>query len=150
MAVSPFIFYNSGRLKIFDGTMLWNTSGDISAFLCNADYAPLPTHTQYSDLTGHVEQSEATGYLPKALTGRVVSTYGSSVLYTSNMVDYGSNVSIVARYLVLVYCSPLTPVDTDLLIGYVDFGSLKQSIASDFSFTPDSNIWFSVEELATF
>lgn len=148
MAVSPFIFYNSGRLYTFDGTILWKTPGDIAAFLCNTAYAPLPTHTQYSDLTGHVARSTVTGYTPKSVTGRNVSTYGSSVLYTSNMVNYGTKVSISARYLVLVYGSPSAPLATDKLIGYVDFGGLKQSIASDFSFTPDSSTWFSVEELS--
>jgi hypothetical protein len=141
------MFYNEGRLRVFDGTILWKSAPYITAVLLSDAYTPDVTHSVYADLTGELSTVLPSDYTPKAVTNRNVVRVGTDIRYTSNPIIWGMEVSISAKYLVLLLGEDTSLETSDPLIGYVDFGETRHSINSEFSFSPDNNVWFTVEEL---
>ena len=143
MAIQPLTLYNSAFEGLFDGTIQWATATHVAAILCTADYDPLLTHATYSNITHEVATGEGHDYAPKPVGTRAIARDGDEVDFTSAAVSFGSEVTIAARYLVLVAGDPANLLTTDPLIGYVDFGETKSSTDAVFTYTPTLG-WFSV------
>ena len=144
MSISPIVLYNQAFLELFDGTIDWNDAANVAAVLCTADYVPELTHTTYNDLTNEVATGGEHDYEPKAVGTRTTVRDGDEIQYKSAAVSWGANVTISARYLVLVLGNPASLATSDKLIGYVDFGEAKASTDSTFSYTPPATGWFRV------
>ena len=143
MAIKPLQFYDAGRLYFFDGTIIWKTVSKVTAVLLDDTYTPAADHEIYSDLTGELTMAD---YAQKEVISRTTERRNNNVLYKSNGLTWGNSVTISAQYLVLVVGTPTALNSSDKLIGYVDFGELVECVSSQFSFSPDNNTWFTVEE----
>lgn len=135
------VLYDDGFEDLFDGTFNWAEESDIAAVLLTDSYTPDAGHSTYNDLTNECDDSD---YEPKAVSNRSVTRNGDDCEFDSDKVDFGSDVSITARYLALVVGDPTSLASDDKLIGYVDFGESKSSSNSEFSFDPASTGWFKV------
>ena len=141
MAIQPLTLTNSAFEGLFDGTIQWAAATHVAAILCTADYVPALAHATMADITNQVTDAD---YAPQAVGTRTIARNGDDVEFKSAAVNYGAEVSIAARYLVLVAGDPANLLTTDPLIGYVDFGETKSSTGAAFQFTPPSTGWFAV------
>ena len=137
MASGPFTLYESGHLGFWNGSIEFE-SGTVSAVLLSDAYTPSASHSTYADVSGS-EIADA-DYSPQGVTGKTV-TYAGGVKVDSDDIQFGTEVSITAKYLVLVQQSGGSLASSDSLIGYVDLntsGNLS-STNSVFSVSPSES-----------
>ena len=119
MAASNWIFYNTGREYIGDGTIDLDTH-TFKVALLNATYTPsVTTHTVFADLTNEVSDG---GYTAGGSTLSTV-TWGDGATaaikkFTGTHPQLTATTSIVAAYAVLYDDTPTSPADP--LICYME------------------------------
>lgn len=143
-------FYNDGYDRVFrvDGAtdIDWSDATNITAVLLTGDYTPDAGHSTYENLTNEVQDED---YDPQAVTGREITRESDDIRHKSDKVLFGEDVSITARYLVLVAGDPADLNNSDPLIGYVDFGEEKSSTNAEFSWNPADEGWWRVQKNTT-
>jgi hypothetical protein len=150
MSVAAFQFYDNAFLKVFNGDIDWEND-DITAVLVEDTYTPLASsHTEFGDIDEAALATVSAGsgdYKITLTTPEVtLSDSGDEVEYSSAKVLFGSDVTISARYLVLVKGSAGSLGSSDLLIGWVDFGTTLTSSNAEFSYTPADTGWFKIQK----
>jgi hypothetical protein len=142
MAAGNFTFYNTGKLYILDGTIDLDAD-TISAVLLDSGYTPDATHDTYSDISSDVIADS--GYAPQTLANKAVTNSSGTIKFDSDDVSFGSNVSLTAKYIVLVQQAGGSLTGTDKLIGYADLDSGGGSVSSTnstFQVTVNASGWF--------
>ena len=142
MAESHGVYVNGFR-KMVDGTISWG-SDSIAAVLLSADYTPDPVeHETWGDVSTYMVSSP--DHSPVLVANRAVSLDSSNrVVFTSSDISWGSDVDIAAHYCVFVRGDPADLTSTDPLISLHDFGSVRESINSDFALLAPS-YWFRIQ-----
>jgi hypothetical protein len=104
MAAGAFTLYNFPKKYFFDGTMDYDTWGDVSA-------QELVTGTQAD-------------YAAQAMTGEAVNggTATATAVCDAGNVSFGTNVSLTARYAV-IRVGTATPGASDNIVGYVELNT---------------------------
>ena len=119
MAAGPVVMYHNGWLGIVDGTINWSTDTIKAALLQNAYTPNAATHVNWSDISANeVSSTTHPDYAQQAVTTVAPSLASGVVTLDANDVDFGNNVTISARYLVLYKDTGVA--STSRLICYVD------------------------------
>lgn len=122
MANGSFIPYNS-FLQLLCSSAMSFSNDNIAAILLNNSYAPnVATHKYLADLSTY-EIPSTGGYVRQSVSSKTVTLNGTGqTVFDCADIDFGSNVSLTARYLVLVDITPATDA-TRPLLGYVDLNN---------------------------
>lgn len=127
MAIGTFTLYNNGKeLLLTDnaGQINWATD-NISAALLSAAYTPSATHSTWADVkANHVT---GTNYAPVALTNKTSARSGATILWDCDDINFGSAVTVTAKYLVIVKGTAGSLADSDAVLGYVDLDNATTS-----------------------
>jgi len=115
-----------------NGDFDWDDAGqNIKVMLVESGYTPVATHDFASDITN---ESSGTNYTAggQALSGRTITIDGANnkAVYDASDALWASS-SVTARGAVIYKDTGVAT--TSPLVGYVDFGSDKQSINGDFT-----------------
>lgn len=127
MAVGNFTLYNTGKEALLtdNANQITWASDTIVAVLLGNGYTPAATHTQWSDVsTNHVT---GTNYDPVALSGKTSTRSGGTILWDCDDINFGSNVTVTAKYVAIVKRSGGALTTTDQLIGYCDLENASGS-----------------------
>ncbi|BBK36089.1 hypothetical protein STAQ_11670 [Allostella sp. ATCC 35155] len=141
MAAGNFTLYGAAIEGIARG--LVDLDGhSFRAALCAAGYSPdAAAHAALADITNELAGGD---YARVTLTGVAVARTGTTVKFTSDPVDFGSAVTLTAKYLVIYDDSHAS----DALLGYVDLNTGGGSAASTngpFEVSPDATDgWFTM------
>jgi len=139
--------YVNGVLGFADGDIDWGGATNVAAVLLTDGYTPdLGSHSTYSDLTNEVSDAD---YDPAAVANRSVALRAGDlpVDYRSDDVDFGSDVSIAAAYMVFVQGDPSNLGASDRIISIHtlndDGGAqMVSSTNSEFRVNEPTNGWF--------
>lgn len=126
--------YTSGLLALADGSVSFGTD-DVYAVLVSG-YTFSASHSTYSDISA----SEITDadYSPADVAGKSVAASGTDILYDSDDISFGAEVSIDAEGVVFVVGDEVNPDAGDQLLFHWDFGGSQSSTDSQFQInTPD-------------
>jgi hypothetical protein len=122
--------YNAGKLNLINAQMNLGTD-TLKVALCTSSYVPnIDTHANLSDITNEVT---GTGYTAGGATLASVSTAQDSVndrAYLTAADTAWANSTLTARYAVLYKSTGSSA--TSKLIGYIDFGADKSTVADTF------------------
>ena len=137
MAAGSWTFYNDFKEHLAKADVDMN--GDtFKAVLCTSGYTPSAAHSTLSDLTNLCADSD---YSPFTLTNNTVSETGGTVTFDTDDLNYGSSVSITAKYAVIYDDTHAS----DALMCYVDLdtgGGSVSSTNSTFQITINaSGVW---------
>lgn len=133
MAAGNFTLYNNAKLLLLNGGLNM-ASATITAALLSSSYTPSATHAAWSDVSA--QQITDSGYAQQAVTGQTVTGSSGTVTVDSGDISFGSNVTLTAKYLVLVAGTAGSLTSTSQLIGYCDLntgGGTVSSTAGAFS-----------------
>jgi len=151
MAIGTVTKYNSLEKTIFDtANRQWNdaTAGNIMFCLCTNAYTPSATHSTTANLAGTITSGNGAPIAATALAIDNTTTAGTTY-YDSADADFGSSVTITAKYLVCV--QPVTAntfsTSTSKLLWYVDLDTASgsasvSSTASIFKINAPNLGWF--------
>lgn len=145
MAAGSFTLYGAAIEGIARG--LVDLDGhSFKAALCASGYTPnVATHAALADLTNELSGGD---YARVTLTGVSVARSGTTVKFTSDPVDFGDDVTLTAKYLVLYDDTHAS----DALLGYVDLntgGGSASSTDGPFEVAPDAaDGWFTMAPAA--
>lgn len=151
MAAGSFTLYNSAKEYLIS-TFQWGTTNFYAALLKGA-YTPAATHDQWGDVSAQV--CTDADYNEVALAGADVLPTGAGLTtdatknVDANDVDYGSTVTISAKYLVVVSGTPTTPGATDKLLGYVNLETTGTSANEVSSTNGDFQVQWNANGLFT-
>ena len=142
--------YVNGVLGLADGDIDWAGAANVAAVLLTVDYTPdLSTHSTYSDLTNEVTDAD---YSPALVDNRTIDLRNSDlpVDYRSDDIDFGSDVSIEAAYMVFVQGDPENLQAGDRLISVhtLNDDNGAQSVSStnsEFRINEPDNGWFGLD-----
>lgn len=134
MAAGNFTLYDNAKLLLMNGGL--NMASDtIAAVLLTDEYTPDAAHDTFSDVSA--SEVADTDYAEKAVTGENVALASGAVTVDVDDISFGSEVTITAKYLVLVLGTAGSLAGTDKLIGYCDLnttaGGSVSSTDGDFS-----------------
>ena len=150
MAIGTVTKYNGFEKQITaDANRQWDdaTAGNIMFCLCGNGYTPSATHSTTANLTDLITSGDGA---PIAATGLAIdnTTTAGSTYFDSADANFGSNVTITAKYLIAVM--PVTAgtfdASTSKLLFYVDLDTSSSSaevssITSDFVIYTPTNGW---------
>ncbi|BBK30589.1 hypothetical protein EDC65_1972 [Stella humosa] len=146
MAAGTFTLYGAAIERIAKGEI--DLDGhSFKALLATASHTPdAATHDDLADVSNEVAGG---GDYARATLGSVaVTRSGTTVKFTSSPVNFGSDVTITAKWLVIFDDSHAS----DALLGYVDLNTGGGSAASSdgpFVVSPDgTNGWFTLAPAA--
>ena len=135
--------YPEGFRKMLDGTIRW-ANDQVAAVILGPEYEPDPeNHTTWGDVSGFMTSSD--DHSPVLVPNRAVSLDSEArVLFTSDDISWGSEVSIEGHYCVFVRGNPDDLSSTDPLISLHDFGTNRESVAADFTLLAPS-YWIRIQ-----
>ncbi len=151
MALGTVTKYNSLEKTLFDtANRQWNdaTAGNIMFCLCGNGYTPAATHDETADLADLITSGDGAPIAATALAIDNTTTAGTTY-YDSADANFGSAVTILAKYLICV--QPVTAntfsATTSKLLWYVNLDTTNgtaevSSTASDFVVYAPANGWF--------
>lgn len=151
MAVGTVTKYNTLEKTVFGtANRQWDdpTTGNIMFCLCSNAYTPAATHSTTTNLTGLITAGDGSPINAATLSINNTTTPGTTY-YTSAAADFGTAVTITAKYLVCV--QPLVAATfsatTSVLLWYVDLDTTSgstsvSSTASVFKVVTPANGWF--------
>jgi len=151
MAVGTVTKYNSLEKTIFGtANRQWDdaTAGNIMFCLCGNTYTPAASHGTTASLSGLITAGNGAPIAATSLLLDNTTTPGVTY-YSSAAADFGSAVTITAKYLVCV--QPVTAntfsATTSVLLWYVDLditssSTTVSSTASAFKVVMPTNGWF--------
>lgn len=127
MAIGTFTLYNSGKEALLTdnaGQVDW-VADNIQAVLLTAAYTPDVTHSTWANLSAN--HASGTNYAPKDLTNKTVVRTGATILWDCDDINFGSAVTVTAKYMAIVKRAGASLASTDVLIGYVDLDNASTS-----------------------
>ena len=138
MAIQPMQLYNDAYEDLYIAqTLDWEGATNVAAILCTNSYSINAFQGTYGDVTHECTDAD---YDPEPVADRVVDRDSDRIRYRHARIDWGSNVTISARYIVFVVGDPANLQAGDRVIGVVDLGETKSAVAdtdnSTFAFTP--------------
>lgn len=146
MAVGAVQLYDTGILNLVeDSGRQWDGSGDFTFALLVNDYSPSDSHSEWGDVSGH--ECTDSDYSQVAVGSRALSNSSGTIYGTSSNANFGSSVTISARYLVCVAGTAGSLNSTDKVIWYQDLndggsGNVSSNNSS-FVVNQPTNGWFS-------
>lgn len=153
MAIGPAVVYDQGIKRFLDNaTPDWdNGSAHFTWALLDNSYTPSNAHSLWSDVSAN--QCASADYSPKAVTTRTLTTSGGNTYADSDDANFGTTVTIAARYLVCVQtAAAATLAAGDKLMFYIDLnegGSVNvSSSASTFNIQGPVNGWLRIARSA--
>lgn len=118
MAAGPFTPYNNFLVQLGASRHSY-LNNNVVAILLNNNYVPDPQHKALSDVSTY-EVPSTGGYSRQSLTTKTVTELpNGNTKFNCDNIMFGANVSITARFAVLVDVTPTSPSDQTLLM-YVD------------------------------
>lgn len=127
--------YNSGFLRLVDGTTAWGDVADVYAILVSSAYTFSRAHTQYSDVSANeiTDVDYAAQDVPAA--GRTVALATNDVLFDSGDVTFGAEVTIDASGggIIFLLGAEATPQAADPLLFYWGLPDPASSTAGTFT-----------------
>ena len=151
MAVGTVTKYNGMEKTLFaTANRQWDDSaaGNVMFCLCSNAYTPAATHTVTSSLAGIITAGDGAPISATSLTINNTAVPGST-FFASADVDFGSVVTITAKYLICV--QPVTAgtfsATTSVLLWYLDLDTTSSSTtvsssAASFKIIMPVNGWF--------
>lgn len=127
MAAGTFTLYNAGKLNLLDGDIEFDAD-TIVGVLVTSGYTPAATHSTYADISAN--ECADGDYAPVVLSSKTVTEGSGTVTVDAADVDYGSAVTITAKYIALVRRAGGSLVSGDLLLGYMDLDTGGGSVSS--------------------
>jgi len=127
MAAGIFELYSSGKLSSLNGALDADTDTLVMVLLADT-YTPAVTHSTYADISA--DEITDTDYTPQLISAVTFSEASGTVTLDSDDVSFGSNVSITAKYGVIVRRDGASLASADLLLGYVDLDTSGGSVSS--------------------
>lgn len=127
----------------------WNDGTSDFAFILLTDgYTPADADLTYGDISGN-ECADA-DYAQQAASTRQITRSGGTTYFDSDPANFGTNVTIAARYLVCVAGTAGSLNSGDVVLFRVDLNDggtgNVDSQNSDFRVDPDTNGWFSIAQ----
>lgn len=118
-----FTLYNSALQDFFDGTQDWDTDSHYCMLLTSA-YTPSLSHSTVVDVvTSEVAEGD---YNPQDMSGEIVTVGGDVVTCDASDVSFNDPVTITtAKYAVIAVGTVGAKSNSDLLVGYVDLGTVS-------------------------
>lgn len=120
MAVGNFTLYNTGKEALLTDNanqITWATD-TIVAVLLGSGYTPAATHSTWNDVSA--QHVTGTNYAPVALANKTSVNTSGTILWDCDDIDFGSNVTVTAKYVAIVKRVGGSLTSTDQLIGYCD------------------------------
>ena len=150
MAIGTVTKYNGFEKQIAaDANRQWDdaTAGNIMFCLCGNGYTPAATHTTTANLTGIITSGDGAPIVAAGVSIDNTTTPGSTYFKT-NDANFGSAVTITAKYLVAVMSVTAGTFDasTSKLLFYVNLDTTSSSatvssVSSDFVIYTPTNGW---------
>lgn len=137
MAVGPFLTHDTGYNSVLTDDN-WLTDVHYAVLATNLESPDRATQIDYADI---LQECADVDYSPVAITGESASIVSTKTQYSCSKINFGSAVTISARYLYILKGTAAAPVATDEIIGHVDLTSAAENISSnnsEFSFTPNA------------
>jgi hypothetical protein len=147
MAVGPFLSHDTG-FKSLLGAGDWVNDAYYAVLATTSESPDRATQIDYADILNECADGD---YDQVALTSKAVALNSTNVRFTCAKIDFGSTVSITARYLYILKGTAASPAGTDEIIGHIDLDGAGNvsSVSAEFSFTPSAtNGLFEVERSA--
>lgn len=120
MAVGNFTLVNTGKEALLTdnaGHINW-ASDTIVAVLLGNGYTPAATHSTWADVSA--QHVTGTNYAPVALTGKTSANTSGTILWDCADINFGSNVTVTAKYVAIFKRAGGALTSTDQYIGYCD------------------------------
>lgn len=118
MAVGTFTWTHQGLLNKENGSIDFLTDTIVGVLVDNAHTPSQANDDVYSDISGN--ECADGDYAPVVLSGKAITESGGVVKMDANQIDYGSTVTIGARYVYLARRAGGSLVAGDLILGYMD------------------------------
>lgn len=133
--LSPMTIQDSGLAAVLNGTIDLDTSALYAILLAGA-HTPTQIKALYSDISAN-EIADA-GYVRQALSGAAISASGKQRYFTSNAVNFGSAVTLTAKYLYILKGTAASPSGTDPILGWIDLNEVGGDITAITKANPGS------------
>lgn len=120
MAVGNFTLYNTGKEALLTDNanqITWATD-TIVAVLLGSGYTAAATHSTWADVSA--QHVSGTNYAPVALSNKTSTRSGGTILWDCDDINFGSNVTVTAKWVAIVKRVGGSLTGTDQLIGYCD------------------------------
>ena len=140
-----------------DADTQWDVTatGNFYWILVKDTYTPADTHTTVADLgvpgTDWINTGDGAP-LERGATNVSIDNATGVIQFKAASANFGSAVTITAKYLVSAVGDSTAPVGTDIILFYQDLsqeGGSAQSQSSDFIVNaPANNIWFQINKQA--
>ena len=152
MSLGAVVKYNNLETNLFETSgRQWDdpVTGNLMFCLARATYTPNATHATTADVGSNLITSGDGSPINVPSPSVNGTTTPGTTYYNSGSANFGSAVTIQAKYLICV--QPVTAgtfnASTSKLLWYIDLnntssGSEASSTASDFSIVPQTNGWF--------
>lgn len=144
MAVAELQLHNDALVTLFkEANAQWDDSAsDFTWALLGSGYTQSDTDTTWGDVSAN-EISDS-DYAQQAVSGLTITNNAGEAQFDSDPADFGSNVSIEAKFLVLVQGTATALAAGDKIIGTVDLDdssstATKISRNGAFKITPHAN-----------
>ena len=146
MAVGNFTLYTSGKEALLAdnaGSISWASDTIVCALVSNG-YTPNVAHTVWSDVS--TNHASGTNYSPVVLSGKTSALNSTKILWDCADIAFGSEVTVTAKYAVILKRAGGSLAGSDQLIGYVDLNNdsgsaTVSSTASTFTITTAAGLF---------
>jgi hypothetical protein len=120
MSAGNFTLYDNAKLLLLNGGL--NMASDtLAAVLLTSDYTPSAAHSTWADVSA--DECADADYAEKAVSGESVTAASGTVTVDTDDISFGSNVTITAKYLVLVKGTAGSLATDAVLVGYCDLNT---------------------------
>lgn len=138
MAVGTFTFTDPGMLAFQQGVIDIDTDTIVGVLVLAAHTPSVVNDDIYSDISGN--ECADGDYAPVVVTGLAWTSPSSrNFKLDANVVDYGNNVTITAKYIYLVRRAGGGLVAGDLILGYMDLNTSGSASSTNGNFDVDWN-----------
>lgn len=122
-------------LAALQGDASWLTD-QAYAVLLDADYTfDRAAHSAYGDVSAN--EITDSDYAPQQVNGKTISVVAGKVVFDSENVSFGNDVSIAASHMAVLFGSSVSRTTSDLLLFYIDLGSMASLNATFAINTPN-------------
>lgn len=145
---TPTFFYNGLKRALTEVAPQWDSTAEFTWVLLDNSYTPSTGHSLWSEVMA--SECADSDYVQRAASGRQVTLISDTVYLKSDDVNFGSSVTIAARYLVLVEGAAGGLASGSNLIFYQDLnpqGSGNVATNSEaFIIKTPTNGWFTLSQ----